>query len=284
MYNYISTALAIVRTTLEIAEAQRALARCGPAAPSSLGNDLQLRCWEGSIATLPAYQGPADLIVVVEGIEDVQAQLLAGSLLLKPGGHLLWAVPSSMAGAGFALTDAVHAAGKGLPMRLTALGCHHALFQVPEGYALPSGPLSVRGSVISGHGRGSRQLGFPTANIDPAALPEAFHALALGVYFGWARVDNGAGIHPAVMNVGKSPTFEDADPKLSVETHIMHTFDRDFYGKELHVMILGYLRPELKFSGLDALVARIEKDVGLARTQLASSRWLKCQAHMINER
>lgn len=30
----------------------------------------------------------------------------------------------------FALTDAVHAAGKGLPMRLTALGCHHALFQV----------------------------------------------------------------------------------------------------------------------------------------------------------
>lgn len=38
------------------AEAQRALARCGPAAPSSLGNDLQLRCWEGSIATLPAYQ------------------------------------------------------------------------------------------------------------------------------------------------------------------------------------------------------------------------------------
>ena len=53
-------------------------------------------------------------------------------------------------------------------------------------YALPGGPLLLGGPVVSGFGRGSRQMGVPTANIDPAPLQAALADMPLGVYFGCA--------------------------------------------------------------------------------------------------
>lgn len=57
--------------------------------------------------------------------------------------------------------------------------------QVPEGYAHPAAPIRLAGSVTHGYGRGSRQLGVPTANLPPAPLREQLSALPDGVYFGW---------------------------------------------------------------------------------------------------
>lgn len=37
---------------------------------------------------------------------------------------------------------------------------------------------------------------------------------------------------------------------LFQETHIIHTFDSDFYGAELSVVILGFLRPEKNYPSL----------------------------------
>ena len=34
------------------------------------------------------------------------------------------------------------------------------------------------------------------------------------------------------------------------ETHIIHTFEDDFYGSELSVVILGFIRPEKDFPSL----------------------------------
>jgi riboflavin kinase len=48
----------------------------------------------------------------------------------------------------------------------------------------------------------------------------------------------------------------------------MHDFGRDFYGQELRVVALGFMRPELKFSGIPELVARIRADVGAAAALL----------------
>ena len=39
--------------------------------------------------------------------------------------------------------------------------------------------------MVTGFGRGSKQLGVPTANIDPEPLLEQLRALPKGVYFGW---------------------------------------------------------------------------------------------------
>ena len=56
--------------------------------------------------------------------------------------------------------------------------------QVPVNFALPGGPLLLGGPVVSGFGRGSRQLGVPTANIDPVPLQGTLSEMPLGVYFG----------------------------------------------------------------------------------------------------
>ena len=71
---------------------------------------------------------------------------------------------------------------------LTTLNIIFPLFcaQVPHGYALPESPLLLEAKVVRGFGRGSRQLGFPTANMDPVPLQETLKSRPLGVYFGCA--------------------------------------------------------------------------------------------------
>ncbi len=56
--------------------------------------------------------------------------------------------------------------------------------QVPEGYAHPRAPIRLAGAVINGFGRGSKQLGVPTANLPPEQLAEELQGLPAGVYFG----------------------------------------------------------------------------------------------------
>jgi riboflavin kinase len=56
--------------------------------------------------------------------------------------------------------------------------------QVPPAFHLQSGPLRLAGDVTTGFGRGSAQLGFPTANLPPEPLAGALAGLPSGVYFG----------------------------------------------------------------------------------------------------
>lgn len=74
-------------------------------------------------------------------------------------------------------------------------------------------------------------------------------------------------VYPMVVNIGKRPTFDDHN-ELTIEAHIMHKYQNNFYGSKLKLLLLGFIRPELKFSGLQKLVNRIKADVGLAKSQL----------------
>jgi len=56
--------------------------------------------------------------------------------------------------------------------------------QVPPHYALPPPPLTFSGPVVVGFGRGSREMGVPTANVDPGAARAALDGQPRGVYFG----------------------------------------------------------------------------------------------------
>ncbi|KAB2570199.1 Riboflavin kinase [Lasiodiplodia theobromae] len=57
---------------------------------------------------------------------------------------------------------------------------------VPE----PPFPLKLGGKVIKGFGRGSKELGIPTANIPLAGLSVGGHEdLESGIYYGWAALD-----------------------------------------------------------------------------------------------
>jgi riboflavin kinase / FMN adenylyltransferase len=118
----------------------------------------------------------------------------------------------------------------------------------------------VAAEIIHGAKRG-RQLGIPTANM--ALAPEC--GLAHGVYAVTFHVEGR--IHNGVANFGRRPQFDNGAPLL--ETHVLD-FDGDLYGKLAEVTFVSRLRPELKFSGVDALVAQMQTDIAEARTLLTS--------------
>lgn len=120
-------------------------------------------------------------------------------------------------------------------------------------------PPTLRGPVVRGEGRG-RQIGIPTANV--ATKPNV-QLPALGVYSG--AVVFGRERHEAVINVGRRPTF--AGDGVTVEAHLID-WDGDLYGRSLDVELHHRLRGEVKFTGIDELVAQIRRDIEAARALL----------------
>lgn len=47
-------------------------------------------------------------------------------------------------------------------------------------------PIAVAAAVVRGFGRGSKELGIPTANLCMEELADKGNALDTGIYFGWA--------------------------------------------------------------------------------------------------
>jgi len=114
---------------------------------------------------------------------------------------------------------------------------------------------TVEGRVQPGDQRG-RTIGFPTANVSL----EGYLEPALGVYA--VRVEVGGKSYDGVANFGRRPTFDKKDVLL--EVHIFD-FSGDIYGQQIVVSFIAYLRPEMKFAGLDALKAQIAADGQTAR-------------------
>ncbi|MCJ1261480.1 riboflavin kinase [Lobaria immixta] len=159
----------------------------------------------------------------------------------------------------------------------------------PTGPAPPF-PIRLSGSIIKGFGRGSRELGIPTANIPIAGLSVGGHDdLQSGVYFGWAGVsideqgrrvgaDVGAtdvgskkqtgGVWPMVMSIGWNPFYKNT--VRSVEVHIIphQPFIHDFYGAHMNLLILGFIRPELDYENVEALVKDIQVDIEVSKRSL----------------
>jgi len=120
-------------------------------------------------------------------------------------------------------------------------------------------PYSIEGTVIHGESRG-KSLGFPTANIrTPNELPpkEGVYAVSVEVE---GKTYGGA------ANIGKNPTF-DGD-KASYEVHILD-YEGDLYGKFIKMRFMKRVRDEVRFKGVDELVAQIHKDVERVRSILS---------------
>ncbi|RPE74576.1 MULTISPECIES: bifunctional riboflavin kinase/FAD synthetase [unclassified Frondihabitans] len=116
---------------------------------------------------------------------------------------------------------------------------------------------SVRGVVVHGEKRG-RELGYPTANIEPRS--EGF-VPADGVYA--ARVIIDGTVRAAAVSVGNNPTF-DGVPEKQVEAYVLD-FDSDLYGAEITVEFVRYLRGNVRFDGMPALIAQMADDVETVR-------------------
>ncbi|KAK2806925.1 riboflavin kinase [Onygenales sp. PD_10] len=194
----------------------------------------------------------------------------------------------------------------------------------PDSGPEPPFPMKLSGPVIKGFGRGSKELGIPTANIPPDSL-SAYGDVESGVYYGVAALDPAmfkysrsssnapaaatdddegeksaadadadadaaateATIFPCVLSIGYNPFYKNT--VRSVEIHLLPQFTPssspptpsttnpaqkpfhhlpDFYGADLNLLVLGYIRPEYDYVSLDALIEDIRIDCEVARRSL----------------
>lgn len=124
--------------------------------------------------------------------------------------------------------------------------------------------IVVEGFVVEGDHRG-RELGFPTANLEPGA---AERHLEDGVFAGYATTPDGTR-HLAAISVGRRPTYYDDKGPLVVEAHLLD-FDGDLYGEPLRVEIGERLRGQLRFSSERELKRQMADDVTAVRTSIIS--------------
>ena len=125
-----------------------------------------------------------------------------------------------------------------------------------EAEAMLGRPFQFKGQVILGDQRG-RTLGFPTMNF---RLPDWLVVPPDGVYVN--RVCIGGQWYGGVGNVGDNPTFTNQYHRC--EVHVFD-FNQDVYGQEVTVQFLHYIRGEVKFDSLDALMEQMNQDEEEAR-------------------
>jgi riboflavin kinase / FMN adenylyltransferase len=147
--------------------------------------------------------------------------------------------------------------------RLSSSAIREALAQgdLARAERLLGRPYTMTGRVVRGEQLG-RKLGFPTANVrfPHRRLPVA------GIFAVRIRVrGHSAAPLAGVASIGTRPTVGGIEPLL--EVHVFD-FDGDLYGREIAVEYVRFLRPELKFESLDAMVAQIHEDAAQARALL----------------
>ncbi|MFB2555876.1 bifunctional riboflavin kinase/FAD synthetase [Herbiconiux liangxiaofengii] len=122
---------------------------------------------------------------------------------------------------------------------------------------------SVRGMVVHGAKRG-RELGYPTANLSPRSeglIP------ADGVYAGW--LTDAGRRYPAAISVGNNPTFAGV-PQKQVEAYVIDE-ELDLYDHVVDVSFVARIRGQVKFTGIDPLIAQMDDDVATARRILSDA-------------
>jgi riboflavin kinase/FMN adenylyltransferase len=117
-------------------------------------------------------------------------------------------------------------------------------------------PVSVLGTVIKGGALG-RRLGVPTANINPhheIVPPSGVYAVR--IIFNHRQLKG-------ACYIGKKPTFKRKGAR-QIEVHIFN-FHKNIYRRYLEIQFIRKIRNERKFSCCASLVARIKKDICLAK-------------------
>lgn len=128
-------------------------------------------------------------------------------------------------------------------------------------------PYSIAAPVTQGQHL-ARTLGFPTVN---QLLPERLTVPRYGVYVSHVRAEDGTE-YDGITNVGMRPTVKGT--LLCAETHLFDV-QKDFYGQNLCIEFLAFLRPEKAFPSLEALSAQVRSDIERAKqyvTEVTNSR------------
>lgn len=128
---------------------------------------------------------------------------------------------------------------------------------LPLAEALLGRRVSFSGQVVKGEGRG-RSLDFPTANLKPhheVLVPD-------GIYATEALL--GGRIFKSATYIGTKPTFRKKEGARSIEVFIFG-FAQDLYGRDIEVRLVKKIRNDRRFPSSRHLIARIKKDVAIAK-------------------
>lgn len=63
---------------------------------------------------------------------------------------------------------------------------------------------------------------------------------------GQSLTDGDTEVLPMVMSLGWNPFYKNKEK--AAEVHIIHQFSENFYGAQIKLKILGYIRPELNYT------------------------------------
>src|ERR1700748_3148739 len=151
------------------------------------------------------------------------------------------------------------------PVSSSAIRMARGEGQIADATAMLGGPWFVTGEVIHGEKRG-RELGYPTANIrldNNCGLRHGIYAVRAGLGQGedQVRIDG-------VASFGRRPTFDNGAPLLEI---FLFDFKGDLYGEVLDVAFIGFIREELKFDSIEALIRQMDDDSRKARTRLVAA-------------
>ncbi len=134
----------------------------------------------------------------------------------------------------------------------------------------------VEGVVVHGEHRG-RELGYPTANINPLAAGYG-GPVALppdGVYAGWLVVNPhqpGTTRFPAAISVGTNPTFEEGG-KRRVEAFVLDQEDLTLYDQLVAIEFAELLRGQIAYDDPQSLQRQMAADVEDTRRVLNVARY-----------
>ena len=143
---------------------------------------------------------------------------------------------------------------------------------------------TLEGMVEHGFRRGSKQLGFPTANLNSASSASVSAFLGSercidGIYVGWVSLGPDTIPFKSALSVGLNPTFADSTVRL-MEAHLIDYKGDDFYDRPIRVLLCGWIRAALKFTTIEALKDEIAADCAFASKLLEVDEELSCaQTH-----
>jgi len=141
-------------------------------------------------------------------------------------------------------------------------------FSLWKNYIFYKEKITIEGKIVSGFQRGSKQLGIPTANIEMTEEnSKKIKKLINGTLFGRMSFKTNKKNNPnieinkqykSVLSIGYNPTFN--NQTKTIEVFLINFEGGDFYDDEVCLIIDGYSRSEMRFSGLPELVTSITYD------------------------
>ena len=132
-------------------------------------------------------------------------------------------------------------------------------------------PYRLISQVIAGKGRG-KQLGFPTANMEPSGqlVPgEGVYAGFVEIGDGFEEVCEAKEKIPAAVSIGRAETLGNDNP-LMIEAHILVEDIGDLHSKWLAMNFVKRLRGQQKFETEKELSVQIAKDCQKAKETLTT--------------